>query len=102
MPGWRSSDFFCRVHFLVTVSSEAIMSLAMLRGRGGFLVIGLLRVVGQDDRALAAVRVLDVGRCQMHGADHRAGVGAHLRQRGLQPFPGPSEGAKRIDDADAP
>ena len=46
-----------------------MMSLAMLRGRE--LVIGLLRVVGQDDRALAAVRILDVRRGQMQRADHR-------------------------------
>src|SRR6266852_7895547 len=79
MPGCRSSDFFCRVHLRVAVSTASSMSLAMLRGR---LVIGLARVVGEDDRAFAAVRVLDVGRCQMQGADHGlTGVGAHLRQR---------------------
>src|SRR6266571_4223900 len=40
---------FCRVHLLVAVSTASMMSLAMLRGRG-CLVIGLLRVVGEDDR----------------------------------------------------
>jgi hypothetical protein len=56
--GCRSSDFFCRVHLLVAVSKASTMSSAMLRGR---LVIGLFRVVGEDDRALAAIGVLDVG-----------------------------------------
>src|SRR5438045_1289660 len=79
MPGWRSSDFFCRVHFLVPVSTASMMSAAMLRG---FLVTGLLRVVGQDDRALAAVRVLDVGAGEVQGADHRlVGVGPPGRRR---------------------
>ena len=68
MPGWRSSDFFCRVHLLVAVSTASSMSLAILRGRS---VIGLLRVVGEDDRAFAAVGVLDVRRRQMQRADHR-------------------------------
>src|SRR6266567_9425425 len=78
MPGCRSSDFFCRVHLRVAVSTTSSMSFAMLRGRG-CLVIGLARVVGEDDRALAAVSVLDVGRRQVQGADHRlAGVGPHL------------------------
>src|SRR5229473_2324028 len=86
MPGCRSSDFFCRVHLRVAVSTASSMSLAMLRGR---LVIGLARVVGEDDRAFAAVRVLDVGRRQVQGADHRrTGVGSHLCQSALQPFAG--------------
>src|SRR5215831_17950189 len=33
IPGCRSSDFFCRVHLLVAVSTASRMSLAMLRGR---------------------------------------------------------------------
>src|SRR5436305_8647970 len=100
MPGWRSSDFSCRVHFLVPVSTASMMSAAMLRG---FLVTGLLRVVGQDDRALAAVRVLDVGAGEVQGADHRlVGVGPHLRQGGLHALSGPSEAPKRVADPDAP
>src|SRR6516162_5629156 len=59
LPGCRSSDFFCRVHLLVALSTASRISLAILRGRS---VIGLLRVVGNDDRALAAVCVLNVGR----------------------------------------
>src|ERR1700683_1799636 len=87
LPGCRSSDFFCRVHLLVAVSTASRMSLAMLRGRG--LVIGLLRVVGEDDRAFAPVRKLDGRRGQMQRADHwRVGVGAHVRQRGIEPLPG--------------
>src|SRR3954471_18826163 len=85
LPGCFSSDFFCRVHLLVAVSTASRMSLAMFRGRE--LVIGLLRVVGQDDRALAAVRVLDVRRRQMQRADdRRAGIGPDLGQCALQPF----------------
>src|SRR6266566_5879512 len=102
MPGCRSSDFFCRVHLLVAVSTASMMSLAMLRGRG-CLVIGLLRVVGEDDRTLTAVRVLDVGRRQMEGADHRlTGIGSHFRQSAVHPFRGGSEGAEWVVDADAP
>src|SRR5271165_3920743 len=87
LPGWRSSDFFCRVHLLVAVSTASRMSLAMLRGRG--LVIGLLSVVSEDDRTLAAVGELDARRGQVQRADHRLiGVGAHLRQRALEPLPG--------------
>src|SRR5262245_13954970 len=91
MPGWRSSDFFCRVHFLAAVSTASIMSSAMLRGRGdffSFLLIGRLRIIGQDDRALSTIRILNVGGCEMHGADHCAGVGAHFRQSGFQPLAG--------------
>src|SRR4029453_11446116 len=103
MPGCRSSDFFCRVHLLVAVSTASTMSLAMLRGRDGFLVIGLLRIVGQDDRTLAAVGILDIRRRQVQGTDHRrVGIGPHLRQRVLQPYPGRSEGAERVVDPDAP
>src|SRR6266568_3512904 len=105
MPGCRSSDFFCRVHLLVPVSTASTMSSAMLRGRANFFfsVIGLLRVVGEDDRAFAAVRVLDVGRSEMQGADHGlTGVGPHLRQRALQPLARRSERAERIVEADAP
>ena len=61
-----------------------------LRGRAGFsfLVIGLLSIVGENDRTLAAIRVLDVRARQMQGADHRlTGVGPYLFQRRLQPFP---------------
>src|SRR5713226_2929318 len=88
MPGCRSSDFFCRVHFLVAVSTASSMSLAMLRGRG-CLVIWLLRVVGEDDRGLAAVGVLDARAREMQRADHRlTGVGPYLRQRALQPLAG--------------
>src|SRR6266849_1285571 len=87
MPGCRSSDFFCRVHLLVAVSTASRMSLAMLRGRG--LVIGLACIVGEDDRALAAVGILDVGRRQVQGADHRrTGIGSYLCQGALQPFSG--------------
>src|SRR5262245_24847082 len=101
MPGCRSSDFFWRVHLLVAVSTASRMSLAMLRGRG--LVIGLLRVVGQDDRALAAVRILDVCRSQMQRADDRRGsAGPYLGQRALQPFAGRAEGAEWVVDPDAP
>src|SRR5262245_28322699 len=101
MPGCRSSDFFCRVHLLVAVSTASMMSFAMLRGRG--LVIGLLRVVGQDDRALAAVRILDVRGREMQRADHRrASIGPYLGQGALQPFAGGAEGAERIADSDAP
>src|SRR6188508_923007 len=73
MPGTFSSDFLWRVHLLAAVSRPSSMSSAMVRGRSCFccLVIGLLRVVGDDDRALAAVGKLDVGRRQVHGADHR-------------------------------
>src|SRR3954469_17513560 len=91
LPGCRSSDFFCRVHLLVAVSTASRMSLAMLRGRS---VIGLLRVVGQDDRGLAAVRVLDVRRREMQRADdRRGGIGPYLGQRALKPFAGGAEGA---------
>src|SRR5215468_9087925 len=97
MPGCRSSDFFCRVHFLVALSIASSMSLAMLRGRS--LDIGLPRVVGEDDRAFAAICVLDVGRGQMQRADHRLfGVGPHLSQGAVQPFAGRSKGAERIVD----
>src|SRR6516164_7028835 len=68
LPGCRSSDFFCRVHLLVALCTASRMSLAMLRGRS---VIRLLRVVGKDDRAFAAVGVLEVRRGQMQGADDR-------------------------------
>src|SRR4029077_8654257 len=103
MPGCRSSDFFCRVHLRVAVSTASTMSAAMLRGRAGLLVIGLFRVVGEDDRAFAAICILDIGRGQMQGADHgRVGVGPHLGQRGVPSFPGPSEGAEWIGDPDAP
>ncbi len=62
------------------------MSLAILRGRG--LVIGLLRIVGENDRTLASVGELDARRGQMKRADHRlVGVGAHLGQGALQSFP---------------
>src|SRR4029453_737480 len=51
----------------------------------------------------AAVRVLDVRRCQMQRTDHRlAGVGSHLRQGVLQSLSSRSEGAERIADPDAP
>src|SRR6516162_4830716 len=103
MPGWRSSDFFCRVHFLVPVSTASMMSSAMVRGRGGFLVvIGLLRVA-QYDRTLTAIGVLDAGCRQMQSADHGlVGIGAHLGERVLDAFPGCSELAERIADPDAP
>src|SRR5713226_9012572 len=102
MPGCRSSDFFCRVHFLVAVSTASSMSLAMLRGRGR-LVIGLARVVGEDDRRLAAVGVLDVRAREMQGAyDGLGGVGPHLRERGLDALAGRSEPAEWIADRDAP
>src|SRR5262249_60028278 len=77
------------------------MSLAMLRGRS--LVIGLLRIVGEDDRTLASVRILDVGRRQMQRADHwLVGVGAHLGQGGFPSLPGRSEGTVRGADANPP
>src|SRR6516225_8653930 len=101
LPGCRSSDFFCRVHLLVAVATTSRMSLAMLRGRAGFSfsVIGLIRVISEDDRTLAAVRILDVGRCEMQGADHRRrSIGSHFCQRALQPFSRRSEGAERIAD----
>src|SRR5258707_5381359 len=100
MPGCRSSDFFCRVHLLVAVSTASRMSLARLRGR---LVIGLLRVVGEDDRTLPAIRILDVRRCEMQRTDHRlAGVGSHFGQGVLQSFSSRSEGAEWIVDRGAP
>src|SRR6266849_7146883 len=102
MPGCRSSDFFCRVHFLVAVSTASSMSLAMLRGRG-CLVIGLARVVGEDDRRLTAVGVLDVRAREMQGTDHWLFcVGPHLRQSAFQTLPGRSEPAEWIADRDAP
>src|SRR5262249_38053345 len=77
------------------------MSLAMLRGRS--LIIGLFCIVGEDDRTLASVRILDVGRRQMQRADHwLVGVGAHLGQGGFQSLPGRSEGTERVADANAP
>src|SRR5262249_7457798 len=86
MPGCRSSDFFCRVHLLVALSTASRMSSAMLRGR--VLVIGLDRILGEDDRAFAAVGVLDVGRCQMQRTVHRlVGTGPHLGQGVLQSSP---------------
>src|SRR5262245_24247096 len=98
MPGRRSSDFFCRVHLRVAVSTASRMSLAILRGRS---VIGLDRIVGEDDRAFAPVGILDVGRRQMQGTDHRlAGVGPHLRQSVLQSLAGRSEATEWILDAD--
>src|SRR4030095_4361510 len=101
MPGCRSSDFFCRVHLLVALSTASRMSSAMLRGR--VLVIGLDRILGEDDRAFAAVGVLDVGRCQMQRADHRlVGTGPHLGQGGPKPLPSRSEGTERIVYPDAP
>src|SRR6266511_5031510 len=103
MPGCRSSDFFCRVHGRVAVSTASLMSSAMVRGRDSFSFIGLIRVVGEDDRAFAAVGILDVGRGQMQGADHwLASIGPHLRQSVLQSFPGRSESAEGIVDPDAP
>src|SRR5262245_52781169 len=100
LPGCRSSDFFWRVHLLVAVSTASRMSLAILRGRS---VIGLLRIVGEDDRAFAAIRVLDISGRQMQRADHRlAGSGPDLVQGALETFPGRSEGAERIVDPDAP
>src|SRR6516162_1235518 len=100
LPGCRSSDFFCRVHLLVAVSTASRMSLAMLRGR---LVIGLLRIISEDDRAFAAIRVLDISGRQMQRADHRlAGIGSHLGQGVLQALPRGSEGAEWIVDPDAP
>src|SRR5262245_49854678 len=76
LPGCRSSDFFCRDHLLVADSTASRMSVAMLRGRGSD--IGLLRIVGDNDRGLAAIGILDVGGCQVQRADHRlAGVGPH-------------------------
>src|SRR5258706_8239389 len=102
MPGCFSSDFFCRVHLLVAVSTASRMSLTMFRGRG-CLVIGLARVVGQDDRAFAAIGILDVHRRQMQGTNYRrAGIGPHLCQSALQPFAGRSESAEWIVDSNAP
>src|ERR1700733_2232911 len=86
LPGCRSSDFFCRVHLLVAVSTISRMSLAMPRGR---LVIGLFRVVSEDDRTLASVGELDARRGQMQRTDHGlVSVGAHLGQRVLKSLPG--------------
>src|SRR5204862_388925 len=100
MPGCRSSDFFCRVHLLVAVSTALRMSLAILRAR---LVIGLLRIVGDDDRRLAPIGVLDVRGCQMERANHRLlGIGAHLSQGALESFTGRSEAAKWITYRGAP
>src|SRR5262245_15955719 len=100
LPGCRSSDFFWRVHLLVAVSTASRMSLAMLRGR---LVIGLVRIISEDDRAFASVRILDVGRCQLQGVDHRRrSVGSPFGQRALQPCSGRSEAAEGIVDPDAP
>ena len=73
--------------FMVAMSTQSRMSLAMLRGRG--LVIGLLRVVGEDDRTLAAIGELEARGGQVKRADDRLiAVGAHLRQLVLQPFAG--------------
>src|SRR4029077_21012825 len=97
LPGCRSSDFFCRVHLQVAVSTGSMMSSAMLRGRGAFSfsVIRLLRIVSENDRALAAISILDVRRCQMQRADHRlAGIGAHLGQCVFQPLTSRSEAAE--------
>src|SRR6516164_6059217 len=100
MPGCRSSDFFCRVHLLVAVSTTSRMSLAMLRGRS---VIRLLRVIGEDDRAFAAVCVLDISGREMQRADHWCGsIGPHFGQGALQAFTGRSKGAERIVDAHTP
>src|SRR6516225_4658204 len=102
LPGCRSSDFFCRVHLLVAVSTTSIRSLAMFRGRG-CLVIGLARVVGYDDRAFAPVGILDEGRRQMQRADYRlAAISPHLRQGAFQTFSGRAKMSERIIDADAP
>src|SRR6516162_207308 len=105
LPGCRSSDFFWRVHLLVADSTASSMSLAMLRGRAGFsfLVIGLLGIVGENDRTLAAVCVLDVRRCQVQRADdRRAGVGPHLGQRAFEALARCAEGAEWIADRGAP
>src|SRR5450631_1825648 len=106
LPGCRSSDFFCRVHLPVAVSTASTMSLAMLRGLlvdFCFSVIGLLSVVGENDRAFSTVRVLDIGGCQMQRADHRlTGIGSDLGQRVFQPLAGRSEGAERVVDPGAP
>src|SRR5260370_38745060 len=100
MRGCRSSDFCCMVQLPVAVSTASMMSLAMLRGR---LVLRLLRVVGEADRTLAAICILDIGRGQMQRADHGlTGVGPHLGQSAFQPFSRRSEGAERIRDPDAP
>src|SRR6516162_10634666 len=82
-----------------------MMSSAMLRGRADFfsLVIGLLRVVGQDDRTLPAISVLDVRAGQMQRTDNRlAGIGAYLLERALQPLASRSEAPKRIVNPGAP
>src|SRR5689334_21173005 len=87
--GWRSSDFFCFVHLAVAVSMQSIKSLAMLRGR---LVIGLRRVVVEDDRAFAPVGELDIRRGEVRRADHRlTGADADLVQGALKPLPRGSE-----------
>src|SRR6516164_6868407 len=102
IPGCRSSDFFCRVHLLVAVSTASTRSLAMFRGRG-CLVIGLARIFGYDDRAFAPVGILDEGRGQMQRADYRLpAISPHLRQGAFQPFSGRAEVSERIIDADAP
>src|SRR5215472_4609145 len=76
------------------------MSFGMLPWR---LVIRLLRVVGEDDRALAPVGELNARRSQVKRADHRlAGVGAHLGQDGLQSLACGSETAERVFDGRAP
>src|SRR5262249_9433691 len=105
LPGWRSSDFTCRVHLQVAVSTTSMMSSAILRGLADFClsIIRLLRVVGENDRAFASVRKLDVGACQMQPADHRlTGIGSHLGQRVFQSLAGRSEAAKWIADPGTP
>src|SRR5262249_43988095 len=105
LPGCRSSDFFWRVHLLVALWTTSSMSLAMLRGRAGFSlsVIGLLRIIGENDRALAAIRVLDVRRCQVQRTDHRcASIGPHLGQSAFQALSRRTEGAERIAYPGAP
>src|SRR6266566_3701193 len=100
MPGCRSSDFFCLVHLRVADSVASMMSLATLRGR---LVIRLLRVVGEDDRGLAAVGELDAGVRQMQDInDWLAVVGADLRQGAFESLASLPERAERIGDRGAP
>jgi hypothetical protein len=73
----------------------------MLRGRG--LVIGLLRIVGEDDRTLAAVGELEALRGQVKRTDNRLiAVGAHLRQLVLHSFARRSEAAEGVLDRGAP
>src|SRR5690242_9292284 len=101
LPALRSSDFFCRVHLAVAVSTQSRMSLAMLRGRS---VIGLLGVIVEDDRGLAAVGELDARRSQMQSTDHwLIGIRSDLVQRRLQPFTlRASEAAERVGDGSGP